>query len=82
VEINIGKKVISAEIKALDLLKKSISRDFSNAIEVLFKTKGKIIISGLGKVGILQLKSPQPFLQLDPHQYFCIRLKLIMGILE
>ena len=55
-EINIGKKVISAEVNALDLLKKSISRDFSNAIDVLFKTKGKIIISGLGKSGHIGAK--------------------------
>ena len=69
-EINIGKKVISAEIKALGLLKKSISRDFSKAIEVLYKTKGKIIISGSVKAVILQQKSRQLFHQLVPHQYF------------
>ena len=55
-EINRGKKVINAESKALDLLKKSISRDFYKAIEVLLKTKGKIIISGLGESGNIATK--------------------------
>ena len=66
-EINIGKKVINAEIKALGLLKKSISRDFTKAIEVLYKTKGKIIISGLnphagenGKLGNEEIEIINP----------------------
>ena len=69
-EINIGKKVISAEIKALDLLKKSISRDFSNAIEVLFKTKGKIIISGLGKSGHIATKISSTFSSIGSPSVF------------
>ena len=69
-EINIGKKVISAEIKALDLLKKSISSDFSNAIEVLFKTKGKIIISGLGKSGHIATKISSTFSSIGSPSVF------------
>jgi len=70
VEINIGKKVISAEIKALDLLKKSISKDFSNAIDVLYKTKGKIIISGLGKSGHIAAKISSTFSSIGSSSVF------------
>ena len=69
-EINIGKKVISTEIKALDLLKKSISKDFSNAIEVLYKTKGKIIISGLGKSGHIATKISSTFSSIGSPSVF------------
>ena len=69
-EIDIGKKVISAEIKALDLLKKSISKDFSNAIEVLYKTKGKIIISGLGKSGHIATKISSTFSSIGSPSVF------------
>lgn len=69
-EINIGKKVISAEIKALDLLKKSISKDFSNAIDVLYKTKGKIIISGLGKSGHIAAKISSTFSSIGSSSVF------------
>ena len=69
-EIDIGKKVINAEIKALDLLKKSISRDFSKAIEVLYKTKGKIIISGLGKSGHIATKISSTFINWFPISFF------------
>ena len=76
-EINIGKKVISAEIKALDLLKKSISRDFSDAIEVLFKTKGKIIISGLGKSGHIATKISSTFSSSELIDKIIRQLKII-----
>ena len=69
-EINIGKKVIDAEIKALDLLKKSISRDFTSAIEVLYKTKGKIIISGLGKSGHIATKISSTFSSIGSPSVF------------
>jgi len=70
VEINIGKKVISAEINALGLLKRSISRDFSKAIEVLYKTKGKIIISGLGKSGHIATKISSTFSSIGSPSVF------------
>ena len=69
-EIDIGKKVINTEIKALDLLKKSISRDFSKAIEVLYKTKGKIIISGLGKSGHIATKISSTFSSIGSPSVF------------
>ncbi len=50
-EIDTGKKVIDVEIKALNLLKEYINKDFVRAVDVLNKIKGKIIISGLGKSG-------------------------------
>ncbi|MAH78385.1 MAG: KpsF/GutQ family sugar-phosphate isomerase [Rickettsiales bacterium] len=47
--IEIGKSVIDTEIKALKLLKKSLSQSFEKTISTLLKTKGKIVVSGIGK---------------------------------
>ncbi len=47
-EVKTGKKVIDIEIKALELLKKDISSDFSKVISILINCKGKIVISGMG----------------------------------
>ncbi len=55
-EIKTGKKVIDIEIKALSLLKKNISSDFSDVVNLLFKNKGKIIVSGIGKSGHIASK--------------------------
>ena len=57
-----AQNVIDIEIKALKLLKKSIDQDsFNSAIDILFKTQGKIIISGIVKVVILLQKYPQHY---------------------
>ncbi len=49
---DIGQNVIDIEIKALKLLKKSINKgQFEIAVNYLYKTSGKIIISGIGKSG-------------------------------
>ncbi len=69
-EINTGKKVINIEIKALELLKKNISIDFSNAIKVLYKTKGKIIFSGLGKSGHIAKKISSTFSSIGSPSIF------------
>ena len=69
-EINTGKRVINIEIKALELLKKNISSDFSNAIKVLYKTKGKIIFSGLGKSGHIAKKISSTFSSIGSSSIF------------
>ena len=53
-EINLGKSVIDTEIKALCLLRDNLTKSFSEAINILHKTSGKIILSGtLGGPSVL-----------------------------
>lgn len=47
--INIAKEVISTEIIALKKLQKSIGKSFSQAINLISNTKGRIICCGVGK---------------------------------
>ena len=55
-EIKTGKQVIDIEIKALNLLKKYISKDFVKVVNLLLKNKGKIVVSGIGKSGHIASK--------------------------
>jgi arabinose-5-phosphate isomerase len=55
-EIKTGKKVIDIEIESLKLLKKNISLEFSKVVNLLFKNKGKIFVSGIGKSGHIASK--------------------------
>ena len=55
-EIKTGRQVIDIEIKALSLLKNYISKDFEKVVNLLFKNKGKIIVSGIGKSGHIASK--------------------------
>ena len=53
----IAKEVIQFEINALKNLKKSISKSFTNVVEAILNCKnGKIVISGVGKSGIIARK--------------------------
>ena len=55
-EIKTGRKVIDIEIKALNLLKNYISKDFVKVVNLVLKNKGKIIVSGIGKSGHIASK--------------------------
>ncbi len=55
-EIKTGRQVIDIEIKALNLLKKYISKDFVKVVNLLLKNKGKIVVSGIGKSGHIASK--------------------------
>ncbi len=54
--IEIGKKVIDLQIKALKKLKFSIQNSFDEAVKTICKCKSKIIICGVGKSGIIASK--------------------------
>ena len=75
-----GIDVIDIEIKSLKLLKKKLSKSFHNAVELLYKTKGKIIVSGIGKSGHIASKFLQHYHQSDRHLFLFIHLRLIMVI--
>ena len=53
----IAKEVISSEIKSLQKLRSSIDRNFNKVVEAITSCKkGKIILSGVGKSGIIAKK--------------------------
>ncbi|HEX9972389.1 MAG TPA: KpsF/GutQ family sugar-phosphate isomerase [bacterium] len=54
--IKIGKEVIRKEAQAIIELENKINEDFARAIELLAKCTGRVIISGMGKSGIIARK--------------------------
>ena len=52
----IAKNVIDLEIQALKKVKKSINNSFNEAVDVLVKCQGKIILSGVGKSFLIASK--------------------------
>ena len=73
-----GKSVIDTEIKSLVLMKKKMSGSFDRAIKLLYQTKGKIVVSGIGKSGHIASKFHQHFHLLDRLLFIFIHLRLIM----
>ena len=54
---NIAKQVIEREIQSLKLLKKNINNSFNEAVKAILNCKsGRVIISGVGKSGIIGRK--------------------------
>ncbi len=42
-------ETITTESKAIVVLKNSVNQDFIDAVEIIFKTQGRVIITGIGK---------------------------------
>jgi len=54
--LNIGLKVISDEIKGLRIAKDKIKKGFVDAVNLIYENKGKTIVTGMGKSGIIAKK--------------------------
>lgn len=54
--IDIARQTIDLESKAIANLKKLINSDFENAVNFIFNSKGRVIITGIGKSAIIASK--------------------------
>ena len=69
-DTKVGKNVFDLEIKALELLRTNLNETFQKVINLLFKTKGKIIISGIGKSGHIASKISSTFSSIGSPSFF------------
>lgn len=51
-----AKEVLDIEASAIKTLKSRISRNFEQALDLILKTKGRVVVSGMGKAGIIAQK--------------------------
>lgn len=51
-----AKEVLDIEAQAIKLLKSRLGSCFIKALEIIFKSKGRVIVSGMGKTGIIAQK--------------------------
>ena len=54
--INIGKQVLRLEAKAVQALVPRLDESFADAVEILSRTKSRVIITGMGKSGLVGRK--------------------------
>jgi len=54
--IETGKEVLAIEAGAISGAIKKLGRNFELAVEMMFKTKGRIVITGMGKSGLIGKK--------------------------
>ena len=51
-----AKEVLDIEAEAIKGLKPKIDKNFKAAIELIWSTKGRVVVSGMGKTGIIAQK--------------------------
>ncbi|MCM8790017.1 MAG: SIS domain-containing protein, partial [Candidatus Omnitrophica bacterium] len=51
-----ARDVLDIESDAIKSLKKRIGREFEKAVELILKSKGRVVVSGMGKTGIIAQK--------------------------
>ena len=54
--IEIAKKTILSEAKAISHLSTLVDEDFTNSVDLIFNSKGRVIITGVGKSAIIATK--------------------------
>lgn len=69
-EIQAGKIVIDTEIKALVRLRDALSNEFKDAVNILKNTRGKIVVSGIGKSGHIAKKISSTLSSIGSSSFF------------
>src|SRR5687768_2461893 len=54
--LDVGRRVLDIEARAVQALVQRLDDGFSEAVDVLFRCKGKVVVSGMGKSGLVGQK--------------------------
>lgn len=54
--VNLGKEIFKLEIAQLQRLENTLDENFENVVNILLNTKGKVVVCGIGKSGIIGKK--------------------------
>ena len=69
-DIECGRKVLKEEAHALLKLNETLGSEFINALDLLFATKGRVIVSGMGKSGHVGRKIAATFASTGTPAFF------------
>ena len=70
-----GRRVLRIEAEAVSGLIDRLDRRFAEAVDFLYQCKGKVIVSGMGKSGLIGQKLRRPWPARELLRFFCIRPK-------
>ena len=55
-DIEYGKNVVETEVNAVKNLIRHIDDNFQNAVDLIINCRGRIVVTGIGKAGIIGQK--------------------------
>ena len=73
--IEIAKEVFEIESKEIRNLSNLLTEDFQNAIDLILNSSGKLIISGMGKSGIIGKKIAASLASAGTPSFFYTQVK-------
>ncbi|MFT6084208.1 MAG: arabinose-5-phosphate isomerase, partial [Alphaproteobacteria bacterium] len=68
--LDVGKNVIDIEANALTVLKESLGKSFCDAVHLIARIKGRVVISGMGKSGHIGAKIAATFASTGTPSFF------------
>lgn len=68
--ISIGKDVFDIEIKELQRIKETLDIQFENAVNLIFQCKGRVVVTGVGKSGIIGHKISASLSSTGTHSFY------------
>ncbi len=68
--LDIAKKVLQTELEAIEGLLKRLDKRFEQAVELIFACRGRVVITGIGKSGIIGQKIAATFASTGTPSFF------------
>ena len=69
--IAVAKKSASIQINELKKIKKIFNKSFIEAVDLILNSKGKVILAGIGKSGLIARKISATFSSVGIPSFFC-----------
>jgi arabinose-5-phosphate isomerase len=66
----VGRRVIRREAEALEMLADALGQSFINAVELILRTNGRVVVSGMGKSGHVARKIAATFASTGTPSHF------------
>ncbi|MBI5025156.1 MAG: SIS domain-containing protein, partial [Nitrospirae bacterium] len=54
--LDIAKKVLKTEAEAISALTEKLNSNFEKAVDIIYKSKGRVVVTGMGKSGLVGKK--------------------------
>ena len=77
--IKFAKKSASIQIKELKKINKIFNNSFIKAVDLILNCKGKIILAGIGKSGLIARKISATFSSVGIPSFFCDPAQALHG---
>jgi len=69
-EIETGRRVLDIEARAIDTLRSRLNSSFTDAISLLYNCKGRVVVTGMGKSGLIGRKIAATFASTGTPAFF------------